>query len=79
MVWLGFCAGEVYDGVVCPGEICDVAEFYPVAGGENAVESVSGFVHGFGDLLGEANVQALQEGGGVGIVGVVDVEIEVAE
>ena len=75
---LGVGDGQVNDGVVSPGEFCDVGEFDSVAGGEVSIECVSGFVRGFGDQLGEADVvQVLQEGDGVGVVGVVDVEVEV--
>ena len=55
-----------------------MAEFDSVAGSEDGVEFVSGFVRGFDDQLGEADVvQVLQEGDGFGVVGVVDVEVEV--
>lgn len=54
---------EVDDGVVSPGSLCDVAEFYSVAGVKNGGECVFCFVHGIGDYLGEANiVEVLQEG-----------------
>ena len=66
------------DGAVGPCEFCGVAEFDSVAGCDG-VECVSGSVRGFSDQLGKADVQVLQEGDGVGVVGVVNVKVEVTQ
>ncbi|KAJ1180336.1 hypothetical protein NDU88_005558 [Pleurodeles waltl] len=77
---LGVSDGEVDYAVGRPGEFCDVAESDSITEEEEGVESVSGLVCGYVDWLGEAYVaQLLEEGGGVDIVWVVDVEIEVIE
>ncbi|KAJ1193775.1 hypothetical protein NDU88_003071 [Pleurodeles waltl] len=77
---LGISDGEVDNAVVGQGEFCDQAESDSVAGAEEGVESVFGPVCGYIDYLGEAYVaQVLKEGGGVGVVEVIDVEIEVAD
>ena len=70
---------EVDDGVVDPGEFCDVAVLDPVAGGEDGVQRVSCGVSGVVDELGESDVHVVKEVGGVGVVVVVEVKVDVPE
>ena len=65
--------------VVGPGELRGVAELDLVAGGEDGVKCVSGFVRGIQDKLGEADAfQAVEEIGRVLLRGVIQLEVEVA-
>ena len=65
-------------GVVGPGEFGGVAVLDAVAGGEYGVQRVACDVRGVADELGEADaLHVVEEGGGVGVVEVVEVEVEV--
>ncbi|KAJ1141178.1 hypothetical protein NDU88_007513 [Pleurodeles waltl] len=86
--WDGLCAevaslaseGEVDTSVVGPVYYGGVAEGYVVAGGEDGVERVSGDVGGGVHQLLETEVGEVgEQGGGVGVVVLFQVEVEVPE
>ncbi|KAJ1163584.1 hypothetical protein NDU88_004041 [Pleurodeles waltl] len=76
VVCCGFLEGEVDAAVICPMEFGGVAEGYVIAGGENRVECVACGVGRCRDELFEAEVEeVLEQGGGVVVVGVLEVEV----
>ncbi|KAJ1164563.1 hypothetical protein NDU88_004999 [Pleurodeles waltl] len=86
--WDGLCAEvaslasecEVHTSVVGPVYSGEVAEGYVVAGREDGVERVSGDVGGGVHQLLETKVsEVVEQGGGVGVVVLFQVEVEVTE
>ncbi|KAJ1162445.1 hypothetical protein NDU88_002913 [Pleurodeles waltl] len=72
--------GEVDTSVVGPVYLGRVAEGYVVAGGEDGVERVSGDVGGGVHQLLETEVgEVVEQGGGVGVVVLLQVKVEVTE
>ncbi|KAJ1172342.1 hypothetical protein NDU88_004189 [Pleurodeles waltl] len=72
--------GEVDTSVVGPVYYGGVAEGYVVAGGEDGVERVSGDVGwGVHQLLETEVGEVGEQGGGVGVVVLFQVEVEVSE
>ena len=71
---------EMDDGVIKPGQFCNMAVLHAVTGGENGVQCVTCGVRGVVDQLGEFEVvHIVEEGGGFSIVVVVEVKVEVPE